>query len=291
MPIREFFHLIHVVDDMPAAKERFGALFGASSFNENWSDLDRRWATFMMLGDMMMEVIEPSDAADDQQHALSKFHSRFGQHLHSLSWYVDVEDMPVLFKALLADGVRVVKPGGGFFPVDTEDPGKTIFTHPKDTAGQLEFVAVEDRPLDMDPRSAPGWSPLPPESSPLTVVGVAHITTGTLDLRKLKEFFERVLSAVTLKEDAGSAFLRVGTQSIVELAAPTGPDSLLSRDIAANGELPHRVTFRVVDLEAAELHCTNIGVRVLERTGSTLALHPDDTFGAVMAFTDTPPVG
>jgi hypothetical protein len=185
MPIREFFHLIHVVDDIAVGVERFGALFGAEQFGENWSDLDHRWATFMMLGDMMLELIQPSDAAEDQNRPLTKFHNRFGQHLHSLSWYVDIEDMPGLYKAFLAEGVRVAKPGGGLFDDATEDPGVTMFTHPKDTAGQLEFVAVEGGPLDMDPRGAADWAPPPPESSPLTLLGVSHFTTSTVDLAKL----------------------------------------------------------------------------------------------------------
>jgi catechol 2,3-dioxygenase-like lactoylglutathione lyase family enzyme len=287
MPIREFFHLIHVVDDLSAANERFGALFGAPRFNENWSELDRRRASFMMLGDMMLEVIEPSGRDEDRNQALSKFHNRFGQHLHSLSWYVDAEDMQPLFKTLLAEGVRVAKPGGGLFSKDTDDPGQTIFTHPKDTAGQLEFVAVRGRPLDMDPRSAPGWRPVPPESSPLTLVGVSHFTTSTVDLPRLKDIYERILSAKTLHEEPGRAFLQVGTESVVELAEPASPDSLLGRDVAAHGEIPHAVTFRVTDMDAAEHHAGMVGVRSIDRSGYRLVLHPDDMCGAVIAFTDS----
>jgi hypothetical protein len=286
MPIREFFHLIHVVDDIASANERFGALFGEARFNENWSDLDRRWASFLMLGDTMVELIQPSDASEDRQQALTKFRTRFGQHLHSLSWYVDEEDMPALFEAFLAEGVRIVKPGGGPFPDGNKDPGQTIFTHPKDTAGQMEFVGVQGRPLHFDPRSKAAWTPTPPDASPLTLVGVSHFTMGIIDPPKLKDLYERVMSARTLREQESSIFLRVGSQSVVELAAPTSAESLLGRDVAANGELPHAVTFRVVDLEAAERHAATVGVRVLERTGRALVLAPDDMCGAVVALTD-----
>ncbi len=286
MPIREFFHLIHVVDDIASANERFGALFGEARFNENWSDLDRRWASFMMLGDTMVELIQPSDAPEDRQQALTKFHGRFGQHLHSLSWYVDEEDMPALFEAFLGEGVRVVKPGGGPFPDGTKDPGQTIFTHPKDTAGQMEFVGVHGGPLPFDPRSSAAWTPTPPGVSPHTLLGVSHFTMGTIDPLKLKELYERVMSARTLREEASSVFLRVGSQSVVELAAPVAADSLLGRDVAANGELPHAVTFRVADLEAAERHVATVGVRVVERAGEAVVLAPDDMFGAVVTLTD-----
>jgi catechol 2,3-dioxygenase-like lactoylglutathione lyase family enzyme/extradiol dioxygenase family protein len=289
MPIREFFHLIHVVDDIEAANERFGALFGSAKFRENWSDLDRRWASFTMLGDMMLELIQPRHEEEDRHSALTKFHRRFGQHLHSLSWYVDKADMPALYAALRADGVRVAKAGGGLFPDDSVNPGPVMFTHPKDTGGQLEFVAVEGRAADFDPRSSAGWAPPPPEESPLTTVGVSHFTTSTRDLPRLQGFYERVLGAETLRHDDDSAFLRVGTDSLVELATPTVPGSLLERDVAANGELPHSVTFRVADLEVAERHAATVGVRSFDRTGPNLVLHPDDLFGAVLVFTEKPP--
>jgi Glyoxalase/Bleomycin resistance protein/Dioxygenase superfamily len=286
MPIREFFHLIHVVDDIALANERFGALFGEVWFNENWSELDRRRASFMMLGDTMVELIQPSDAPEDRNQALTKFHNRFGQHLHSLSWYVDVEDMPALFERFLSEGVRIVKPGGGAFPEGTKDPGQTIFTHPKDTAGQMEFVGVEGGPLTFDPRSNAAWTPTPAVASPLTLVGVSHFTMGIVDPPKQKGLYEWVMSAQTLREEESSIFLRVGSHSVVELAAPVTKESLLGRDVASNGELPHAVTFRVVDLEAAERHAATVGVRVFERAGRTMVLAPDDMFGAVIALTD-----
>jgi catechol 2,3-dioxygenase-like lactoylglutathione lyase family enzyme/extradiol dioxygenase family protein len=289
MPIREFFHLIHVVDDIGEANERYGALFGSEIFSENWSDLDHRWASFTMLGDVMLELIQPRHEAEDEQFALTKFHTRFGQHLHSLSWYVDMDDMPALFGALRSDGVRVAKPGGGLFPDDTVDPGNVLFTHPKDTGGQLEFVGVTGEPLGMDPRATAGWSPTSPADSPLSAVGVSHFTTSARDLPRLAAFYARVLEAPTLHETPTSVFVRVGTESVVELATPTTPDSLLARDLDANRELPHAVTFRVDDLDTAEHHAGTVGVRTRARAGDTLVLEPDDVMGAVLAFTDQPP--
>lgn len=289
MPIREFFHLIHVVDDIAEANQRFGALFGTELFSENWSDLDHRWASFMMCSDMMLELIQPRHEPDDEHMALTKFHRRFGQHLHSLSWYVDIADMPALFAAIKRSGARIAKPGGGLFDDDITDPGMTIFTHPKDTAGQLEFVGVDGGPLEFEPRHDPGWSAPEPSSSPVTAVGVSHFTTSSRNLPALKAFYENFLGASTLHETPTSAFLRVGSESIVELATAATPESLLGRDIAANGELPHAVTFRVVDLDVAEGHAASLGIRSLARGGDTLVLHPDDMCGAVVGFTDRAP--
>ena len=286
MPIREFFHLIHVVDDIASANERFGVLFGEARFNENWSDLDRRWASFMMLGDTMVELIQPSDAPEDRHQALTKFYSRFGQHLHSLSWYVDVEDMPALFEAFLGRECASSNPAVVRFPTAPRIPGQTIFTHPKDTAGQMEFVGVQIGPLPFDPRSSVAWTPTPPGVSPLTILGVSHFTMGAIDPLKLKELYERVhvgtdasrRSQQRLPPRRNSVGRRAGGAGVARLT-PAAPR-------CANGQLPHAVTFRVADLEAAERHVATVGVRVLERAGEAVVLTPDDMFGAVVVLTE-----
>ena len=158
MPIREFFHLIHVVDDMDEANEWYDALFSPQCFQpKGYAELEKRWATLSMIGDFMIEVIEPSDAPDDQQAPLPKFRGRFGQHFHSLSFFVDVPDLIPLFKRLRMNGVRIAKPGGGMF-ADGDDvvPGNTIFTHPKDTFGQIEFEGLNELWQGRDPRFSVG---------------------------------------------------------------------------------------------------------------------------------------
>jgi hypothetical protein len=99
----------------------------------------------MMIGDFMIEVIEPSKVPEDQQAPLPRFRNRFGQHFHSLAWYVDVPDQRPLFDRLRAAGVRIAKPGGGMFD-DGDDVviGNTIFTHPKDTFGQIQFEGLNE---------------------------------------------------------------------------------------------------------------------------------------------------
>ena len=61
MPIREFFHLIHVVDDMDEVDAWYDALFSTQCFQpKGFADLEKRWASLSMIGDFMIEVIEPS---------------------------------------------------------------------------------------------------------------------------------------------------------------------------------------------------------------------------------------
>ena len=68
-----------------------------------------------------------------------------------------------------------------------------------------------------------------------------------------------------------------------------GGDPLLDlkiADLAANGELPHSATLKVLDLAAAEAHAEKLGVRVVERGSDSVTLDPADCFGAVWSLTE-----
>jgi catechol 2,3-dioxygenase-like lactoylglutathione lyase family enzyme len=296
VPVREFFHLIHIVDDYDEAEAWYGALFAPQVFvPKNWFDVEKRWASLAIIAGTVIEVLEASDAPEDAHMPLSKFHARFGQHFHSLAWYVDQPDMQPLYSSLLARGIRIARPGGGLFDADAADPGEVFFTHPKDTFGQLEFMSLIDDVRTRDPRLGPGWSPSWwRDQHPLGIECLSHYTTIVRDLDRARDLYVaglggRVLGEVTTA-GADSVFVLVGTDTVVELARPTTDDSRLARDLADNGELPHACTFRVRDLDLAERHVEKVGVRVADRSGQAITLEPDDCFGAVYAFTDRPVV-
>lgn len=291
MPIREFFHLIHIVDDLAEADSWYRELFSPQFFMEqHWLDVEKRWASLFVVGDTVLEVIEPSSAPEDQHMPLTRFHNRFGRHFHSLAWYVDPEDIVPLYRRLRSHGVRVAKPGGGFFAED-EEPGNTIFTHPRETFGQIEFEGLNEHWRRVDPRFARGWSSaFWRDEHPLGIEGLSHLTTVVPDLAPAQALYEEALGGTTFHTETGrtaeSAFVLVGGLTVVELARPVTDDSLLARDLAANGPLPHAATFKVRDLDSAERHVAKVGVRVAERGGDTLVLDPGDCRDAVYAFTD-----
>ncbi|MEX1006368.1 MAG: VOC family protein [Acidimicrobiia bacterium] len=292
MPIREFFHLIHVVDDMDEVDAWYDALFSPRCFQpKGYADFEKRWASLSMIGDFMIEVIEPSAAPEHRQAPLPKFHGRFRQHFHSLAWYVDEPDVKPLFDRLRARGARIAKPGGGMFPDGDVDPGNTIFTHPKDTFGQIEFVGLNELWRAHDPRFTPGWSgSWWRDEHPLGIEHVSHFTTIATDLDCARALYEDALAGRVIHEassaDAESVFVFVGTETVVELAKPTRSGSLLARDLEQNGELPHAVTFTVRDLDAAERHVEKVGVGIADRSGDAFTLDPADCFNAVYSFTD-----
>jgi catechol 2,3-dioxygenase-like lactoylglutathione lyase family enzyme len=290
--IREFFHLIHIVDNEDEVDAFYDSLFSPQRFApKGWFDGEKLWASLSMVSDLMLEVIEPSAEPSDQHMPLSKFRNRFGQHFHSLSWYLDVEDIGPLFQRLRAAGVRIARPGGGSFPDDTVDLGNTFFTHPKDTFGQIEFEGKRDYWEATDPRFQEGWTAAPWAEGPLGIQRLSHLTTVVRDVAKARAFYEGPLQGTIFHSEssrgAERAFVLVGTDTVIELAQPTDEGSRMAADLAANGEIPHAGTFRVADLEAVERHTDKLGIRSADRRGTTLTLEPADCFGAVWSFTDT----
>ena len=290
MPIRKLFHFMHIVDDFDTVSDLYTALFAPHIYApKHWSDFDKRWASLAVIGsDFVLEIMEPGKDPADANAPLPKFFGRHGEHLHSFAWFVDAADFSALGQRLQEGGIRVITPYGSITPKEGEDGPNTFFTHPKDTHGQLEFQSWTPdswgAPHTKDGWSGAFWS----DEHPLGLLGMSHLTTVVADLDRARSFYETYLDAPVFFEektaDRHSAYVLVGDDTIVELATPTTPDSHLARDLAVHGELPHAMTFRVRDLEAAKHHVTSIGVR-FESSPDTITLDLGDMFNAVVAFT------
>jgi len=294
MPLRELYHLMTMVDDFDDADAIVQSMFSPEIFMpKSWSDFDKRWASLNRVGpDFVLELMEASTAEEDQASPLPKFARRFGQHLHSFAWYVDTDDHVPTFRRLQAGGVRVAGPSG-LLPADVadEDVPTVLFTHAKDTFGQIELAALP--PGQRDPVFDPEWDGAKRrEEQPLGILQVSHFTNSVDDLDRAKRVFVDLLGGTLFHEErdevSSRAYVLVGTDSVVELARPIAPGTRLADDLATNGPLPHRVTFRVKDLDAAVQHLEAIGTVVAERTDDTAVLDPATTFGALLAFTTMP---
>jgi catechol 2,3-dioxygenase-like lactoylglutathione lyase family enzyme len=291
MPIREFFHLVQIIDDFEKTDDRYRALLAPEVFmSKSWSDFDKRWASLSVIGpDFVLELMEPSQLEADQNSPLPKFHGRHGQHLHSLAWFVDREDIETLMARMRRSGVRVLTPYPTP-PEGAEAPSTlTFFTHPKDTFGQLEFQAMSAT-IHGDPHLRPGWSgAFWRDEHPLGIERTSHLTTVVADLDRARSFYADVLDAPPFHEEAGpdrrSAFVLVGTETVVELAQPTSADSRLGRDLAEHGELPHAIVFKVADLDAVESHLATAGFGTAARSDDSIVVEPVDLFNAVVEFT------
>jgi catechol 2,3-dioxygenase-like lactoylglutathione lyase family enzyme len=293
MPLREFFHLMLMVDDIDAADQFFDSLFSPVCYMEkSWSDFDKRWASLNRVGnDFVLELMEASRAPEDRAAPLPKFAARFHQHLHSFAWLVDEADLRPLFQDLRKDGVRIAKPAGGLFDTEPDELPSVIFTHPKDTYGQMEFMACPPEGHPRDPLFGAGWSAaFWSDEHPLGIRRTSRMTNVVRDVDGALPLFTGPLGGTVFHRQttdlAESAFVMVGSDSVIELARPVASDSMLARDLTENGEIPHAVHFLVKDLDPVERHVEKLGVRIAERRAGAIVLDPRDTFNAVIGFTD-----
>jgi extradiol dioxygenase family protein len=290
MPIRKLFHFMHIVDDFDVTAARYDALFAPDAYApKHWSDFDKRWASLAVVGpDFILEIMEPSKEAADGGSPLPKFHNRHGDHLHSFAWLVDADDLVSLAHRMQDGGVRVVTPYGSLDGEDGKPGAQTFFTHPKDTFGQLEFQSWTPE-SGSPPHTKADWTGAYwRDEHPIGLLGMSHLTTVVADLDRARTFYEERLDAPAFFEettaDRTSVYALVGDDTVVEIAQPTGTDSALARDLAAHGELPHAMTFKVRDLDATIAHVSNVGIG-FTREGDTITLDTGDMHNAVVAFT------
>ena len=282
MSIGRLYHVIHIVDDLDAAQAFYGSIFPLETYTDHeWSDYDKRLASLSILtNNFVIEVIEPSRAEEDREVSLPKFAHRFGSRLHSMAWYSD--DVPALAERFQAAGIRVL--GGGY---------GTIFTHPKDTFGQLQFQTGPPEVPVPDPRLTPGWTlSAASVAHPLGLVRASYVTTVVSDLDAATKLYEGPLDARLVHEhaddDARHAYFLVGSDTMVDVAPPLREGTALHDDLERNGQLPHSFTMLVRDLDVARQHLARVDVPVVDVGTSTVLIDPAVSFGARIALSSEP---
>ncbi len=285
--IGKLFHLTHVVDSLRDADAWYDEVFTACRYYRGYMRAAMRNASVLAIGDTPLEAIQTAPVAGAENSAIGKFHTRYGQHFHSIAWYVD--SIEETFNQLVKHNVRQVdmvgRPAKGPF-------GKrniAVWTHPKDTHGAIEFAQVEDFSIDV--RLHPGWSSAYwRDRHPLGIERASHITVVVRDLNKAAAFYQDALGAKLLHEenDAGkkSAFLAVGEDTVVELAQPRSADSPEARDLEHAGEGLYAVTFKTKDLARAAHFLELKKQRIDNRSADSLTLNRADTFGIGIGFTE-----
>jgi catechol 2,3-dioxygenase-like lactoylglutathione lyase family enzyme len=167
-----------------------------------------------------------------------------------------------------------------------------IWTHPKETPGQLEFAVIERNTID--PRLQPAWSSqFWRERHPLGIERASHITTVVRDLGVAKKFYCDILGAKIIyeAETSGrklSAFVAVGEDTVVELAQPTTSNSAEARDLEKNGEGIHALTFKTRNLAEAANFLKSKQLKPEPDGPNAIALGREQAFGMVIGFTERP---
>jgi catechol 2,3-dioxygenase-like lactoylglutathione lyase family enzyme len=284
--IGKLFHLTHVVSDLAATDQWYDEVFAVTRYYRGYEKLAGRDASLIAIGDVIMEPMMPARVANLQNQSVKKFHDRFGQHFHSIAWYVDnVEEISA---QLDRNGLRLfnivgkqVKPGEESF---------AIWTHPKDTHGQLEFAAIGK--YTIDPRLQPAWSnSFWRQQHPLGIERASHITLVVRDLPSAKHLYCDVLGGKLIHEEEStgrkrSAFVAVGEDTVVELAQPLSQTSPEGREMEANGEGIYSVTFTTRDLARANAFLKSKKLTPEPEGAQSIVIGKDQAFGMVVRFSE-----
>jgi catechol 2,3-dioxygenase-like lactoylglutathione lyase family enzyme len=287
--LTRLFHVIHVVDDLGAAESFYERILaGRSLFRGGYSPVEQRDASLFAIGDFAIEPMTPSREAGANEKPVGRFLARFGAHLHSIAFYV--RSVEQLWARLRARGVRIVGDGGAALAAP---PKGAIYTHPRDTGGLLEFMEPPADPESgFDLRLRPDWSSrFWSEEHPLGIAGASHLTLVVRDLERARGLWVETLEGRPFLERESRAlgtrslFVAAGQEVVVELAQPVDRSSAAARELTANGEILHGVTFRVRDLARAEAFLRDQGLEPAH-VGADLELGPDQALGARFRFSE-----
>jgi len=293
--ITKNFHVIHMTDDLPTLDAWYDDLFSVTRFmDKQYSDVLKRHGSLVLIGDLCIEPMQPAFEDDGwDKVAIGRFWRRFGHRLHSIAWYMTArEDVEELFRTLVANNVRIYG-GLGDRSGTTEAPPGALFTHPRDTYTQLEFITPMPGGTGItDPRfgeefDAGWWA----REHPLHVCKSSHVTITVKDMAKAKRVYVDVLGGRLVHEEkrdltgTKSAFVAVGEDLVIELAEPFDTAAPIALDLEENGESLYGITLRVADLDEAETYLKSKGVAFVDGDGSTLIADPATTHGAHFSFT------
>lgn len=291
--ITKNFHIIHMTDDLPKLDAWYDDVFAVTRFmDQQYADILKRHGSLVLIGDLCIEPMQPAFEHDGWEHvAIGKFWQRFHTRLHSIAWYTESRDDVVeIFRALTANGVRIYGGRGDQSP--DEPPPGPLFTHPRDTYTQLQFMAPMIGQGPIDPRFGPEFDPSWwAREHPLHVRKSSHVTLAVRDVEKAKHLFVDVLAGRFLHEEdraltsTRSAFVALGQDLVLELAEPLDADAAIAIDMDEYGESLYSLAFQVADLDAAERHLRERGVDFVDRDASTLVADRATTHGAQFSFT------
>lgn len=286
------WHVNHVVENHSRTSAWYRDVFGAVDvFSDEWLDAEKRWASMVTIADLAVDVMAPTP--EGAQLPLGKFLARFGQHFHASAYFVDGPPTEI-FDALTAQRVRCFGLAGSGREPMVEQPMSPVFTHPRDTAGQLEFMPFTEAkpgPLGVpgrwqDPRFLDGWSVEPWRRHPLAIVGW-RVGVVVNDLDRALGIY-RALGADVVAKDyvmhAERCQLRLGANTTIELIRPAADDTVAGRDLSQHGEIVHSCIFETDDLASARAHLATHDVSIAEQEGNRFVTDPASCHGAVFEF-------
>jgi catechol 2,3-dioxygenase-like lactoylglutathione lyase family enzyme len=279
------FHLLHVVSDLNAADEWYDRIFSVRRFVRNYMNAAMRKASLVLIGDFVMEPAQPVQSPGWEKSALGKFYGRYGQHFHSIAWYVD--DLRQASIELGKHKIRMFDMVGK--PVTEAERGDAVWTHPQDTHAAFEFAVAPK--FFIDPRLQAGWSiEFPRDRHPLGIERASHMTVLFRNLSDARGVYEEALGGTLIHQEDSphkrSMYFAVGEDSVVEAVQPLSASSAEGQDLERAGEGIFSVVFKTKDLKRAAEHLRSHNQRIEFDGANTLTINREDAFGMVIGFTD-----
>jgi catechol 2,3-dioxygenase-like lactoylglutathione lyase family enzyme len=287
------FHIIHMTGDLKALDAWYYDIFSVQRFMpDSYMPQEKRDASLVVLGDLCVEPLAPAFHVEGwDRMPLGRFYKQFGNRYHSLAWYVD-DGWDDLYHRFQEAGIRLYGTGG--VKQEGDKPQGVVFTHPRDTFTQLEFIPTPDPTTGRflrDPRFQPGWSAAWwTDNHPLHIEQASHATIAVRDANAASSVYTDLLDATLVHEGENpatltkSSYVLVG-DLVVEFAQPIDEASLYAADMAQHGESLIALTYRVRDLGDAREYLSRKDVAFLVDDGTTLMSDPASTQGCLMGFT------
>ncbi|MGX7681499.1 VOC family protein [Jatrophihabitans sp. DSM 45814] len=284
--IGRLFHIIHVSEDLAPLDAWYDDVFAPRRgiMDGGYSEIEKRDASLIVIGDAIIEPMAASKVEGAELMPVGRFFNRFGRHWHSLAWYVD--DVGPLWESMQAQNIRVVTDGG--VPLPTRPTDGSLFTHPRDTHTQLEFYP---HIMPVDYRFDPDFDALAWLNHPLGLRRLAYTTVVVKDLERATAVFTSGIGGTKIGENSSdltmtrNVYVAVGDDTVVELAQPLEENSIAGRDLAANGDMCHAVTWQVTDLDQTREYLATKNIKILDSDDTTMLADPADTYNGVMRFT------
>ena len=285
--IGKAFHLLHVVSDLDAVDSWYDDVFAVRRFVRNSMKAAMRKASLVLIADFVMEPAQPLRYMQGwEKSALGRFYSRYGQHFHSMAWYVD--DLAETCARLTERKIRLFDMVGNTVTAPSPRDG-AVWTHPQDTHAAFEFAAVPK--FFIDPRLQPGWSiDYPRDHHPLGIERASHLTVLYRDLNDARAVYQDALGGTLISEAEvpgrkRSRYYAVGADTIIEAVQPLSPSSPEGMDLTRVGEGIYSVTFKTRNIQRAAEHLRAKGQAYTE-DGDSLVLDSTQAFGMVIGLSE-----
>jgi catechol 2,3-dioxygenase-like lactoylglutathione lyase family enzyme len=282
------FHLLHVVSDLDVVDGWYDEIFAVRRFVRNTMKAAMRKASLVLIGDFVLEPAQPLRHMQGwERSALGRFYSKYGQHFHSIAWYVD--DLTEMCLRLTEQKIRLFDMVGNAVIKPSRRDG-AVWTHPQDTHAAFEFAAVPK--FFIDPRLQPGWTTdYWRDRHPLGIEGASHMTVLFRNLEDSRLVYEKALGAelihhVQIPGRKRSLYFAVGEDTVVEAQQPLSSTTPEGKDLARAGEGIFSVTFKTRNLERAADYLRSKAQEFTE-DGDSLVLNSDQAFGMTIGFTES----